>query len=462
MVDADFAKFVRDPEQAFDDLPTLERAGPEDRRVVLPRMSDADAGLPIDHLIERRPAVDTLLAYGRFVLARPQPQIRCLYSAWNPLDGGTFANLVGLRAASFGAAARGVDLEWLTPELEHLGGFSGSFDDFLVVGRFEGLRTLRIDDPAPPAIKPISGLKQLRRLSLGSRLFGVSNRGERLGTASALGRLEELEEVELIGLTAKDLRAFCGWTRVRRLGLRTRGQLDGIEAMTALEEVNIDGFFMRGPCPAIAPLAALPHLTRLNLSEYQHPPSDVDRLGQLHALRSLRLTLKGDPPQLPTARMLVTLENLEALELGLSVGDGQISVLGALPRLERLVIGGTYHPREVETLRQALPHCQLEVDAWTEPPEEPDWRQAGALRYCLTPEGTWDVFQDLSAALNTEGNHVAEHLIQRTLAKEAPALLARLAFDTEADYFSVQAQAESDLLELAEVIDRLRARRVKK
>lgn len=454
------ASFISDPERSFDRLPTLEEARPTDRQVVLPRKSDAEADRPIDHLLERCPAVDTLLAYRRFVVARPQPQIRCLYSARESLDRITLANLPGLRAASFAAAAKDVDLEWLPPELEHLGGFSHAFGDFKVIGRLAGLRTLKIWDPAPRAIAPISRLKYLRRLYLGSGSFGLY-RDQRLGTASALGKLENLEDVVLFGLTAKDLSAFSGWTRVRRLLLRTSGRLDGIEAMVALEELEVDGMGMQDSCPALAPIAALQRLWRLYIKYHRAPP-DLDRIGLPSALRSLRLDfgwLAGC--ELPSARTLLTLANLEDLYLFLYIGDGKVSQLRSLIGLKSLTVLGAYARDEVEALRRALPNCKLDVDAWEEPPAPVEHRRAGIFEYYRNDDGTWVVFQDLTEPLDTDDNHDAEDLIRGVVERDAPGLLDRLEFDSESSMFAVRVAAEADLVELGEVIGRALAHRLK-
>ena len=145
---------------------------------------------------------------------------------------------------------------------------------------------------------------------------------------------ERIERVHLIGEPARDFSPLALFRHVKKLtldgseisDLRPLSNLTRVETLSLTETLITD----------LAPLRRLKRLTELNLTSTH--VSDVTPLARLHNLRSLNLRFTDVADVQPLTR----LTNLQQLDL-----------THTLVREE-----------DYQTLRSALPHCQIDWDAY--------------------------------------------------------------------------------------------------
>jgi hypothetical protein len=155
-----------------------------------------------------------------------------------------------------------------------------------------------------------------------------------------------------------------------------------------------------------------------------------------------------------TLRPLAGLENLrELVLLGTNIGDGDLSPLIGLPKLQKVVFG--WHlEADVDKLKIARP--DIEIDHHL-----PPGKQSGIVERVgqITIHGPigesrrWSIYEELTDGLGVQTNDAAEQALQRTMKKVAPDLLRRVEFDTEGDGVAVFADAERDIRAVAKILD---------
>jgi len=421
------------------DLPPLDLAQDGDRQAII---VGHPIGAPIDSFLRRVPSLRVLLSRYRFRVESPQPQIEAVHCE-QELDQPSIRNLPGLKAVgSWLGGERNIDLEWFSSSLEHLGGSDRQFKDFGGVTRF-ALQSLRLTADDAQSWRLVSRLTSLRRI----RFDGVPIRA-----GAVLQRLVNVEEAEILNLAVKDLKALRGWTRLRRLQAPPPRSMEGVEALTALEDLWFEG----RTCPPMAALAALPRLQHLVL-RCGRGPLDLEAISRLSGLRSLTIDIDSFP--IPSAQPFLSLTQLETLDLGRQrIADGQVSQFGALRNLKTLKLGWAYQQDEVAKLRDALPECVVDVDVQEGAPPEP--RRRGFVEYDQNEgEATWSIFQNLCGRLEADDNHEAERIVKAALKKTAPDLARRILFDSERDAFCAVAKTEADVLTVADLIIELAGNR---
>ena len=224
---------------------------------------------------------------------------------------------------------RGVNIHRLLDHPEEREPYRRQMAGPAALARLSGLQRLRIPSfHYREPCDPIGELPGLRWLSL----HGWRN-------LRALGRLTNLERLELIEVEMTNMRAFHGLTKLRQLKLMGRiKSLDGVEALAALEDVWLRGRVVRD----LNHLATLPRLRALEVV-YPDAVSDFAPLGRLSDLRSLKLLLgdNTDAGKLPTISFLAALERLEHLELlNVDILDRRLDPLFELPSLRFVWLTG--------------------------------------------------------------------------------------------------------------------------
>jgi hypothetical protein len=124
-----------------------------------------------------------------------------------------------------------------------------------------------------------------------------------------------------------------------------------------------------------------------------------------------------------------------------------------LKLLKYVAFAGTFSRAAVEWLRKELPACNIELTVEQKPADRSEER-LGSLR--IAREGkTWTVFQDLSS-LGYENNYDVEKAVKAALHRQAPTVLPRLQFDSEAEAFSVTARSLDDIKAVAAAVESLK------
>ena len=292
------------------------------------------------------------------------------------------------------------------------------------------------------------------------------------------------EVVELWYSRRRNLRGVPARAGIKSLRLfeSTLDSLEGLEEMTALEELRLVGTQLKGD---LRPLLALPNLRHLVV--HVRGVADYRPLSELVLLESLELSfartdqlrhveeidferlsclrvlaLGGDKPfdiGLPfDLRFLGGLRGLHELRVrGLRPHDGRLDFLSGLTELRRLELLATSEAQLTE-LRERLPSCELDVmvnELLGEPTREPDLKVGMVEAHGPNEDGEWSIFQDLAPYLDTDTNHEAEQVVRRQLKRHEPGLLSRLSFDSEADAVGIYARSKEDAHTVAELIDRL-------
>jgi hypothetical protein len=413
------------------DLPPIELAQNGDRQVLLVEHAGV-TGNAIDRFLERAPSVTTLLSNRYFTVERPQPRIEAVCCNQR-IEEASIRNLPGLRAVRFKQRGR-ISLEWLDRSLEHLGGIDVLFEDFPSVTRFAHLQTLWLGLYADvEALSVLPSLAGLRHLYLG----GPDAWSAMPIPAAVLEPLVNVEEAELSYLDANSLKALRRWSRLRRLHLLKRSETRGIEALQSLEEVVLEG----ASCPRIGPLTALPRLRHLAI-RCGRGPADLEAVFQLRGLTSLTIDVEA--------------RGLETLDPGL---------FGALASLKQLALGGRYGGAEVARLREALPCCSIDVTVNDDVAEAAAETEAvyarGIVRYFPDrgdngdEETRWTISQNLAFEMGVDSNHAVQKRVRAALRERAPAIAARIQFDSEADNFCAVGKDEADIVALADLIAEL-------
>jgi hypothetical protein len=448
-------------------LPTIEAATESDRQVaVLPRSNRDDPPVSLDGLAAK-PWVDSIVLGWDATASVPLPGLRSLIALpMHSCDAATYRHLPNLEQLAVHDALP----EWVAslPRLRE-----AAFDWALYDYPPSAFKMSMLDNPAErepyrrptegaPALAglsrtierlsingfhyrdaadPVAGLSNLRRL----RLHGWRN-------LRTLGRLERLESLELLEVEMANLRAFRGMAQLRELALMGRMKsLDGIEQLTALEDVWLRGRVMRDTTP----LAALPNLRSLTLM-YPDAVDDFTPLAGCAGLRYLEITLGNDTDAglLPSISFLASMADLEDVQLfNVDIGDGRLDPLFELPNLRHVHLTGRPGPN-IDELRRRRPDIDLEV--WL--PGEPEGRvHVGPVHYDPPFDGVgrWSILQSLADELGVETNSDAEERIRDELRRRDGALLKRLEFDSEAGAVGIYAADEADIRAVAEVVSEL-------
>jgi Leucine-rich repeat (LRR) protein len=321
-----------------------------------------------------------------------------------------------------------------------------------------------VQDRVNPGAEALAGLRSLERLRIEgvhyqepvdpiAQLIGLrwlSLEGWR--NLRVLGRLTNLEGLELLEFEMTNLRPFRQLARLRELSLMGRlKSLDGIEALTALEDVWLRGRVVRD----LTPLAELPRLSRLTLI-YPDAVNDFGLLGRLAGLRQLELMLGDDTDsgRLPSIGFLSSLAQLEELRLfNVDIEDRRLDPLFELPSLRRVHLTGNVGPN-VDDLRRRRPELDLEIHMVGDPEGRV---HVGPVHYepPFDGVGRWAIYQSLADLLGVEANVQAESRIRAELLRRDPQLLARIQFDSEAGAVGVYAASESDIRAVAGLVRRM-------
>jgi hypothetical protein len=458
------------PEELPGLLPNIDNATPDDRQVAVyapPTLGTAEARneppASLDGLADK-PWIESVVLGWRAQAHVALPGVRSLIGLhmFSDVDGPALAHLPNLEQL--------VQSRALPADVAHLARLRDAIFDWptyiyppdvsagwVLSANQEEREPYRVS----PGAEALSGLRSLERLRIdGSHLDeGVDPIAELSGlrwldlhgwrNLRALGRLTELESLQMLEVDMTNLRALRGLVSLRELSLLGRlKSLDGIESMNALEDVWLRGRVVRDTTP----LASLGNLRRLTLM-YPDAVEDFTPLGECTSLRYLELTLGDDtePGRLPSLSFVSSLLELEEVALlNVELGDSSLELLFELPRLRRLHLTGAAGPN-VDELRRRRP--DLEVEAFFL--GEPDGRvYVGPVHYDPPGDGIeqWIIFQSLADLLGTETNQEAEELIRAELRRRDPALLERLQFDSEAGAVGIYAASEDSIRAAADVI----------
>lgn len=266
----------------------------------------------------------------------------------------------------------------------------------------KALRKIGID-PAPPRMD-LSGLSRLGP----NDLQGLGLEDGRLGDGDLkyVGRLTGLQRLTfpqmwrrrygpMPDFTDEGIRHLAGLTNLRRIwfdSFITDSSLQYFTSFTLIEELDLRGTDTEGP--GLVHLAKLPRLKKLSLSrrikgegakpllefrsleeliigegKYDSVMDDegLKYLRNLHSLR--RLAIMSDNIKGPGLKYLGEITSLEELHIhsrGLLI-PGNLGGLKNLKNLRHLEIysrvpddSDPRHPKEAESLRQALPNCDFE------------------------------------------------------------------------------------------------------
>ena len=210
------------------------------------------------------------------------------------------------------------------------------------------------------------------------------------------------------------------------------------------------------PADDLSPLAELVRLRDITLTGLTRA-HDLSPLGTLTSLRRLAISRAGieyrDIVHVDSLRPLAGARALEELTLTAAVvDDGDLSPLIELPSLRTVRLFGELGDG-VDRLRRARPEVDV---AWSQPGPPPGAR-VGAVFVRPPAEGipSWWIREDLTGLFKVATNADAEKRLRTALAARAPAVLARLSVDTEADAVCVNAATEEDARLVAGVITRL-------
>jgi hypothetical protein len=277
----------------------------------------------------------------------------------------------------------------------------------------EWLSVARVAPLGSRALDPIWELPRLATL----RLVNVE-----LGTLAAVGRAPALTS----------------------LSIQSTRSLRGVAKAAKLRELKVTGV----ACPPIAEVVECASLRALRIRS-KAPPPDLAVLARAAALESLTLDL-GDIHGLGDVESLAFLSGLPALKelrlIRVHLVDRDLGPIVALPALERLELRGAFG-KGASTLARRRRGRGRETVVYN--------LAAPARRAPTTPRrirGRWTIFEDVASLLGAPSNHEADARVRRRLKAEAPDLLARLEFDSEADAFAATASSKADAERLAAVI----------
>lgn len=277
--------------------------------------------------------------------------------------------------------------------LEHLLGaanlralaLDGNFPDeegARIVGQLTQLDTLSIDGITDNGARQLSGLINLRSLSL-----GIAEAG-----GAGVAKLAGLHQLSTFGLGARGLEEWTlrslleGLPHLRWLGLNLRvGQsLAGLRGLqpTALESLTLGAKQLQPEWldflgaasqlrtltlilvpltgPVVEQIAETPALTHLNLTETGVGDAALGPLGTMPTLRSLQL--RGNPVSATGLRVLQPLTNLQYFDISNTmVDDEAIPLLLQFPKLTALsCIGNKMTSEGKQRLGTLLPNCTIE------------------------------------------------------------------------------------------------------
>jgi hypothetical protein len=414
---------------------------------------------PVDlDLLAEYPSVRSVVATTVVHARRPLPNIVVLILRVDAPTAETLRHLPNLRRLASGRLQTSkptpLDTSALPPTLEALNvarhslvnGWlkklpEGAPARFTDIGRLTGLRRLTLRDCWPgDSVAPRAALTSLTYLECDAP-----------NGWSALRALAALESVIAVRPKVTNLRAFRSWTRLRSLTLGNSGvkSLDGAESFRSLERVKL--FLLK--VADLGPLAGLRKLEHVELQGLNNV-ADISVLGTLPSLRYLEIASVGHGPRdTMHVRSLAPLASAEMLEVvslaGVVVDDRDVTPLVQLPRLRRVKLYGDLGDG-VDALRRARPEVAVE---WNPAPVVPG-EVVGAVRVRPPLDGTteWWISDDLTDALGARTNADAERRLVAALRSEAPELLKRLDFDTEADAVVIRAPNRDDILAVAKLI----------
>jgi hypothetical protein len=456
---------VPSPAALAEVLPSIESATPTERQVGVRHPTDEEmssignAPASLDGLASK-PWVESVVLGSNAVATTQLPGVRSLF-ALPPYgcDETTLSNLSGLEQLVIDDA--------LPEYLAHLPRLRDLIFDWSTFDIPEGVSHLRLlDHPEErePYRRPTAGPEALRGLKGLERLriskFHYRDRADPIAELTSLrwlslhgwrnlrvlGRLTRLERLELYETEITSLRALRGLDRLHEFRLMGNvGSLDGIQGMSALEDVWLRGRVGRD----LTPLADLPRLRTLELV-YPDAISDFSPIGRLRDLRRFELLLgdNTDTGKLPFLHGLDQLE--EVILLNVDIEDRRLDPLFDLPSLRRLHLTGNAGPN-IDELR----HRRPEVEIMTHLTGEPEGRvYLGPIHVDPPAPGIerWSIFQHLADLLGTATNHDAEKRVRAELRRRDAGLLKRLEFDSEAGGVGIYAATEADIVSVAEAV----------
>jgi len=382
------------------------------------------------------PNVRELLLLGETLVPHAEtlgnlPQLTSVWVAWSQ----------GRRLLQAEALPEG--LQQLGVCRHHLRDGAPNRPRFSELARYAGLLHLTLDHCwQGDSIAPIAALQRLKRLQ--------SN------APAGWSSLRVCHELEVVSASPRiaNLRSLRTWTKLRDLTLLNSGVrgLAGLEAFTSLERLRL----VLVNADRLTPLRGLPRLADVELVGLQRL-HDVTDLGSLPSLRRLAVTRAGfdfqDIVHIDSLRPLSAARRLEELVLeGTIVDDQDLAPLSDLPALRRVTLFGI-HEKVVEALRRSRPDIEV---TWRPPVDAPGERVGVVfLRPPTNGLPRWWIREDLTKTFRMRTNAEAEARLRVALAREDPALPARVNFDTEADAVYVDGPIESDLRTVAHVIERI-------
>lgn len=458
-------------------LPSVESATESDRqvRVSHPGGEPTQSGTThppasLDGLASK-PWVESVVLRWDALASVPLPGIRSLFALHQTgCDEGTLSNLPNLEQLVIHDALpeylahlprlRDVIFDWSTFDVPE-----GVSITLRMLDHPEEMEPYRRPTAGPEAVRGLKGVERLRinKFRYRDKADPIAELGEMRWLSlhgwrnlRVLGRLTKLERLELYEIEMTSLRAFRGLDRVHRLALMGRiGSLDGIQSMSALEDV-----WLRGRVgDDLAPLAELPRLHALELI-YPDAVSDFRPVGRLRGLRRFELLLgdNTDTGRLASIDFLRGLDQLEEVALlNVDIEDGRLDALFDLPQLRKLHLTGRAGPN-IDALR----HRRPDVEITTHLAGEPEGRvYVGPIHIDPPAAGIerWSIFQHLADLLGSATNHDAEKRVRAELRRRDPGLLTRLEFDSESGAVGIYAATEADIHAAANAIRDLAAQK---
>jgi hypothetical protein len=265
---------------------------------------------------------------------------------------------------------------------------------------------------------------------------------EELGKVAGLRRLKALTISGAAVLS--DLGPLATARTLTDVAVSTRS-LVGVSDLDGLT-----GLRLSGKIPALTELSGAQQLERLALFLGSSGEAVLSTLPPLKTLRRLEidgLSINGFT-KISSLAFLTCVAAIEELVLtGMSIEDADMMPIRELKHLRHVEILGSLDPQVEELIRAKQVELAdiRNIAATGDAHDELAASRVGA---------EWGVFGDLRARLGVENNYDAERLLRGVLAAEAPELLSRVSFDTEAGLFSVTANDRADIDSIISILRR--------
>jgi hypothetical protein len=256
--------------------------------------------------------------------------------------------------------------------------------------------------------------------------------------------LPGLEQLRLANVSLKTLSGVSKLERLTTIDIWETKSFAGLNLCPRLQTLHS----VSAVCPPLSTLSQIGTLRNLSL-QARTPPSDLEEISNFVDLEELTLNF-GDIHGLADVRSLAflrPLRKLRTLELHrIRLADRDVGPIEELHQLRVVKISGDFGPGANRLIRSERGRDITIAEVAPGPKTG-----VGPVTPRLVAD-KWTVFQDLSELVGGKNNHDAERAIRRRLKTDAPDLVARIEFDSEADAFGARAKSREDIYRLAAII----------